>query len=89
MHKKVASHRTGFRQRGEEVARNYFTKTLDEQNNLKFSTAEERAAEVVRLTEELSIPNGYMRLLWVRYDEKVRLLSPPHFHPSPRDLWCI
>lgn len=53
----------------------YITQTLDEQKNLKFSTAEERTAEVERLTEELSIPNGYMRMLWVRYDDKVRLLS--------------
>lgn len=83
MHKKLASYRTGFRQRGEETARNYFMKTFDDQKKLKFSTAEERTAEVVRLTEELSISNGYMRMLWVRYDEKVRLLSPPHFRPSP------
>lgn len=43
------------------VRYDYLTKTLDAQKELKFSTAEGRATEVVRLTEELSIPDGYIR----------------------------
>lgn len=78
MHKKLASYRTGFRQRGEEVARDYLMKSVDEQQKLKFSTAEMRAEEVARLTEEKSIPNGYMPMLWVRYDGKVRHFSSSH-----------